>query len=205
MTGLIIKDFKTLRQYSKSLIFVLAIWTGLGIMSKNIDFVGGTLMIFMPMVAMSALAYDEKVKWDRYALTMPISRADLVLSKYALGIIVGIGCEIFFIMLSFLVTGEIGNSVEMSIVYLCLGIVIMSLQMPPIFKLGTERARMVCMLIYLLPFGVIFLLSKLGAEVSLDASIQAIEKYIWLAPIAVLLVLALSAVISISICKKKEY
>lgn len=204
MAGLIVKDFKSLKQYAKSLLFVLLVWTVMGVLNKSIDFIGGALMIFIPMVSMSAVAYDEKVKWDRYALTMPISRSDLVLSKYALGIIVGVGCSVYFAVLSLMVSGEMGNIMEKTMIYYCLGILIMAVQMPPIFRLGTERARVVCMLIYLLPFAVIFLLSKLGTKIPLE-SLKALEKYLWLAPIAVLIILVLSALISINICKKKEY
>lgn len=43
-------------------------------------------VLFSVMIPMSAIAYDDKAKWDRYALTMPVSRRDLVISKYLLAL-----------------------------------------------------------------------------------------------------------------------
>ena len=41
----------------------------------------------MVMLVITSLAYDERSRWDRYALTMPVSRKEMVLSKYLLGLI----------------------------------------------------------------------------------------------------------------------
>ena len=44
------------------------------------------MILFTIMIPMVAMSYDDKSKWDRYALTMPVSRRDMVLSKYLLAL-----------------------------------------------------------------------------------------------------------------------
>ena len=43
-------------------------------------------VMYAAMLPMTALAYDERSKWDTLAAMMPYSTGALVLSKYLLGI-----------------------------------------------------------------------------------------------------------------------
>ena len=47
---------------------------------------GGVLAVLAAMMPVTAFSFDEKAKWDKYALSMPVSRRDLVLSKYIFGL-----------------------------------------------------------------------------------------------------------------------
>ena len=87
MKGLLLKDIINLKQQGKIYIFIIAIWFAIAITSRDGNFFGGVMTMFTVLVPISAAAYDDKAKWDRYALTMPISRWDLVLSKYLLALI----------------------------------------------------------------------------------------------------------------------
>lgn len=162
------------------------------------------MMMFMPIIPMSAMAYDEKAKWDRYALTMPVSRADLVLSKYALSIIAGVFSGIVFLIVAFINGEPLADVTMRAVVYFCIGTLITSVTMPIIFKLGTERGRIACMAVYIIPFAGILLLSKMGVKITTQ-TLQSLEKFVWLVPVAALVILALSAMLATKICKKKEY
>ena len=39
------------------------------------------------MLPISALGYDERCKWERYALSMPLRKKDLFFSKLLLGVL----------------------------------------------------------------------------------------------------------------------
>lgn len=46
---------------------------------------GSVAMLLLAMLPISALGYDERCKWERYALSMPLQKKDLFFSKLLLG------------------------------------------------------------------------------------------------------------------------
>ena len=85
MKGLILKDFYNLTKQYKIILVLVIFYLLVSVSSEDTNFFGGVVSILMVMQVITTLSYDEKSNWDRYALTMPISRSDLVLSKYILG------------------------------------------------------------------------------------------------------------------------
>ena len=83
MTGLILKDFYALRNYlCKQLALMAIIFLGIGLVFKSCSILPIMLMMLMVMTAMSSFNVDESAKWDGYALTLPVTREQIVGAKY---------------------------------------------------------------------------------------------------------------------------
>lgn len=95
-------------------------------------------VVYAAMMPYTALAYDERSKWDQIAAMMPYTDGDIVLSKYLLGYLfvaaaAGIG------MAAKLITRADSGSVLMG---LCVGLLMMALTLPMMFRFGVEKGRM---------------------------------------------------------------
>ena len=88
MKGLLLKDLYCLGQNVKSLLFILVIWGLVFLPQKD----GGLLLISLSMMVSAMFtftlsSYDRQVKWDTYALSMPLSRTAMVQEKYIVSIL----------------------------------------------------------------------------------------------------------------------
>lgn len=87
MAGLILKDLMTIQRQLKTQAFVLIFFLFISIFMQQ-GFMLFTIIIFIvTFQAITALTYDEQSSWDKYANTLPISKGDIVLSKYILSIL----------------------------------------------------------------------------------------------------------------------
>lgn len=202
MKGLILKDFHNITKQYKILLILFAFYLIGSVSSKDADFFGSIITILMTMQVITAMAYDEKSNWNRYALTMPISRSDLVLSKYLLGcILLAISFAANFIFQIFAGPGTFTEALLSSFATTGLGLFFIFLILPFLFKFGVEKGRYVTMLI-------IFILSAILMLASSMKLTLPWEVFIKLLPLISVIVLILSGVISvklsIAVLEKKE-
>lgn len=202
MKGLILKDFHNITKQYKILLILFAFYLIGSVSSKDADFFGSIITILMTMQVITAMAYDEKSNWNRYALTMPISRSDLVLSKYLLGcILLAISFAANFIFQIFAGPGTFTEALLSSFATTGLGLFFIFLILPFLFKFGVEKGRYIAMLIFFIPTGVLVIVSKMGLQLP-D------EDFMSVFPVIGILVLILAGIISVSaslaIFKKKE-
>ena len=201
MKGLLLKDIINLKQQGKIYIFIIAIWFAIAITSRDGNFFGGVMTMFTVLVPISAAAYDDKAKWDRYALTMPISRCDLVLSKYLLALICAVTAAFLSELVMVIMTGDVFGSLLRSALYIAAGMLLVSLILPFIFRFGVEKARLIMMAIVLIPTILITVIS--GMDISLPEWKDS-EKTVWLFPIAAVIILVASVAVSKKIYDNKE-
>ncbi len=94
MKGLIIKDLISLKGQSKVLLVLAGFYLFIAITSDNPAVFGGIVSVVCATLPITTMALDERVSWDRYALTTPVSRSTIVFSKYLLGIILTVAANI---------------------------------------------------------------------------------------------------------------
>ena len=87
MNSLILKDFISLKSYSKSLAIIIGFFTIITFTNDEPSFLSGMIILIMSMLPITSFSYDQHAKWDLFSQTLPVSRKQLVMSKYALGII----------------------------------------------------------------------------------------------------------------------
>lgn len=118
------------------------------------NFTRGFAIMYAAMMPITALAFDEQAKWDSFAAMMPYKKRDLALSKYVVGLaallIVGV-----IQVAAILVTGILQSQpmVELQSNLIAVGLIavmgtlLMSLNLPIIFKMGAERGRIAYIII----------------------------------------------------------
>lgn len=150
--GLITKDLLQLKSYKRTLIIFIAIFVLTGIAQENTTGIGSMLVIMLTlgfgMFSIASFNYDEQAKADRYILTFPLTKKEIVLSKYLLVIgstVIGaiVGTIISFIIL-FAINKQVPNIQELIEVALggVLGLgIVEGIQIPCIYKWGAEKGR----------------------------------------------------------------
>ena len=217
MTGLIMKDLVNLKRYGKTLSIFIAIYAVMSFINKDASMFNSIFTVVLAMITISSYSFDEAANWDSYALSMPINRRDIVKSKYCLLLIIstlGIGVSLIFsiginlyigsenllIGFEFSVTGVMGILFFYSII------------IPIITKLGVEKARIIIIIVFMLPMGIVYLLmNSLNNEATIIPE-QILEigrlilqyKYI-IIPIAIVIALSISYNISVKIYRKKQF
>lgn len=97
MFGVMLKDIKNVRGQLLYYAAVVAVFFAIGIILKNVYFYMGAIIFVAAVLPISALAYDEKDNWDKFALASGVTRGQLVIARYVLGIVAfvpffGVGC-----------------------------------------------------------------------------------------------------------------
>lgn len=87
MKGLLMKDLLNLKQIVRVWALLLALFIVIGFAQQSPVYISSMLTVMVLLLPVNALAYDENCKWDAYALTMPVTRRDLALSKYLLALV----------------------------------------------------------------------------------------------------------------------
>ncbi len=162
------------------------------------------LAILLPITAIS---YDERSKWDRFALTMPVSRETLVQSKYFLSLLT----LIFSLILTLILVPLLGDHLLEDYIGILTStgaaLLMISILMPLIFHFGVEKARYLMLIIVLLPVLLLFLLRSLvrGPFPELSFIQNLSPNWLWLIPLFLILALWISYKTSIQIYLRKEF
>ncbi len=153
----------------------------------NAEVFGVAAIIISALLVILISAYDSKYKWNTYAITMPITRKDLVNSKYVYGIIVSFVAPIIYLIYAVIV-GIIYQASMSSIlvdiwwdyitVILILSastaIVLNAIFMPITMKLGAGKS----VLIYLTSIFILFIVAPLFLPV-FGIYVNGSLGYIW--------------------------
>lgn len=201
MIGLILKDIYTLKSQAKIYLILAIVYGIYGAAVGDITFIFSVITMMSAMLPITLMAYDERSKWDKYCITMPVSRKSIVLSKYilsfsCLGIILLV-TEIFTIISE-------GISIEAIMMPICIcsvGVFFISVLMSIIIKLGVEKSRLLMMLVFFIPAAIVVFVSKLEI---LHMNSDTVEKIVMLSPVAVIAIAILSMYISVKLYINKE-
>ena len=171
--GLLKKDLLNLASYKSTLIIVIICVCIVGSMSQAaINYIPIMMTTMIGMIALSTFSYDEIAKSDKYILSLPTNKKEIVIEKY----ILVISCILIGAILGFIITPIIINSINyfnkvnnINIDYDLLltttvggifGIsLVSSIQIPSIYKWGAERGRIQ---MFILVFGLIAIIVGIG-------------------------------------------
>lgn len=210
MMGLMIKDCLALKKYSRTLVLIGGFYLIWGFAMNNSYMLGGMLTLLCSMMVLTSFYYDDNAKWDIYALTMPLTRRDLVTSKYLLSILLvvvgAILSLISTILLLVLKKQPITQELYMTILALAgLAVFYQSVTIPLIIKVGVEKARIGMFAVFLVPTLIIFGISRLGIKKPSEAFLHLLVKWLpWIGCISLFLLFVISYYISIYFMEHKE-
>lgn len=216
MTGLIYKDFLVMRKAVMSYLVVLVIYGVLAYLELfNFGFVITFLQVMLMVLPMSAFAYDEQAKWERYAMSLPLGRGAVVGARYlfvlALALITAAMGLAASAVLWQIHADDILELVLTLLVASFLGLFVSAVLLPLNYKLGAERARPFLYAIIFIPLIAFTLLTRAGAlDLSAlswlnDLSPSALIGGAALLPLAGLALLFVSYLISCRVAAGKEY
>lgn len=215
MKALLLKDCYNLKKSSKTILIVFLFYGIFGILSEQSAFLTSMVAIICAIMPFSTFSYDDFSKWNNYALTMPITRKQIVYAKYLISVLMlAVGSIVSFIfgILSVAINGT--QNVKLTdlllstggVVLLCL--LVIAIILPIIIKFGVEKGRIAMIAVFLLPTGLLLLASKLPIHSWLPSGDQ-LESFLKLAficsPVVILLALLLSIMLSVRIFSKIEF
>lgn len=216
MTGLMMKDFLVMRKALKSYLFIIVTYAVLAWMDiLNYSFIISFIQVMLMVLPISAFAYDEQAKWDRYAMSLPLGRGKVVGARYLFVLLLTLFTTAVGLAGTAVValTGR-GEATEMLLtleVSTTIGLLVPAIILPLSYRLGAERARPYLYAIVFIPTILVVVLAKIDAiDFSalnrLDAlSPAAILGGASLMPMAGLAALAVSYLISCRVAAGKEY
>lgn len=208
MKGLLVKDLLVLRKYARTMAVFILVYIVVFSMLDSVDVISGMVTLVLAMMSVATFSYDELAKWDRFGLTMPVSRKQVVASRYlvsllftVLGGVITLG---FSLVSGFLrKTGDPAQSLLSAYAILSVAILFVSLILPFLYKFGPERGRLFMILVFLLPsMLLLFFKDSLSAFFPSEAMLQ--QAFLFSLPVA-LAALLLSFWISCRIYEKKEF
>ena len=132
--GLLLKDIFELWAQCR----VQLVLTGVSLLLPLFTSVGMMLLAMMPIYA---LGYDERCRWERYALAMPVRKSDLFWSRFLLGVIaIALGAAVQALAALLTGRGSLAVTAPSAVVYLLI-------TLPLMMKLGVEKGRFLLLLL----------------------------------------------------------
>lgn len=158
MSGLLIKDFLVLKKQLRILGITLIFYAILGVSMEDMRiFISSMLIFVFFMLISTSFSYDDYAKWDIYALSMPVSKDQLVKSKYILSLLL-IGTGMVLAILMCLLIPIIKKQAVLATDFISIAavgtaaLILASIILPLIFRFGAERARIFIMVVAAVPF-----------------------------------------------------
>ena len=197
MKALIQKDVYVLWKQMRIFLLVMLI-----VMVGNGSFGSVFVVLWSSMLPYTALAYDERCKWDQMAAMMPYSPRDLVLSKYVLGwlcagaagaVVLAVQAVIRVLHLP-MATG----SPLAVLISFCASASVLAVTLPVMIRFSVERGRMVMFLVIFLVCGAAGALGTIA--ISVDQTAGGIQGpfgfFVLILPVAAAVLTAVSIPLS---------
>ena len=216
MTGLILKDLFVMRKVLRSYLLLIVIYAILAYLDFfDYSFIITFIQIILAVLPISAFAYDEQSKWDRYAMSLPLGRSKVVGARY----LFVLALTLFTVAMGLAGTAllYLAHQVDPLEMFVTLmisttfGLLMPTILLPLSYKLGAERARPYLYAIVFIPVIAFVLLVK--AEIIDFSALNrlnglsptALAGGAALLPLAGLAGLAVSYLISCRVAAGKEY
>lgn len=160
MMGFMVKDVLVLRRQMLLYLLFVGVYAALVISGVFGPYILPALLVVIGlMLPMSSMSYDDLARWSKYAAATPAGRQGIVAGKYlfALLCILGSAVLVFILMLALSLTGLMeASAVETCLTVLgCIGsaLILDAILLPILFKFGTEKSRIILMILFAAVFG----------------------------------------------------
>jgi len=207
MKGLLIKELIHLRLYGRVIACMVLFFLFFGVFQGTLEGIASILamlsIMLTVMLGLNSMSFDASCKWDCFALSLPLSRRQLVAAKYLFVLIMAAALFLLDgILCGILVPFGLRFSEALLVFCGCFaaGICLIAVFFPLLYRFGIERARLFYLLLVLLPVGGRLLAGKLGLSLP-EVDWSAV---ILLSLPAALALLGISYLISAWIFQRKE-
>ena len=142
MKSLLLKDFYVITKQLKIFLIiipVIALTTGEAMSTFSI--------LLGAVLPMTAIAYDERSKWNELAAMMPYSKFDRIFSKYLLGYLCMFGAALLVFIGQIIGKNNsivvIDDDINVLLFAVMGGLIFIAINTPILFKFGSEKGRFV--------------------------------------------------------------
>ena len=147
MKGLIFKDFVNIKSQLKMYIIFVAGFFVLGMVSGATEVLSALMPMLAVLIPITAVAYDDLSGWNGFALSMPVSRADLVTARYLFTEMIIVAMAVITCAEYIAVSRNIGEAVMTTVLLYAVSNLMFAVIMPIILKFGVQKARAIFMVI----------------------------------------------------------
>ena len=183
--GLLKKDLYNLYSYKASLVIIL-LFCGIAIIGTGqINFGPIIVCVILGMISLATFSYDEIAKSNKFILTFPTSKKEIVKEKYILAIGATILGGIIGILLTIIVANVLNyfrpdNLINIdyeNLITTTIGgmwgiSLIQAIQIPSIYKWGAEKGRIQMFVLFfaiiVVVAGIGFLISKTAFNIDIE-------------------------------------
>ncbi len=172
MLGLLYKDFYTAKKELMLTGFMALVFLLYNLVIGQKEMLGpsiGVLVSVGSMVPTYSIHYDKVNGWNKFVCASPISRTQVVLSKYISGMFSVVLMNLLIVVNNWAAGSPL--PVWSYPLFLCLTLFIQAVMIPVCLKLGQNMVVVVFMLMVFLPIAILFGLNRLG--IWTDAGIQS--------------------------------
>ena len=144
MKGLLLKDWKTLLKQMKVMLAIMALFA-----CVPGTYMSAFALFYAAMMPITALAYDERAKWDELAAMMPYTAKAIVGSKYALSLTLVLPVLLLSVLSRLIVhsTPIVNEDTMALLITACLSLILMAIDLPFMFRFGVEKGRLIYILL----------------------------------------------------------
>lgn len=209
MKALLLKDIKVLAGNMKLYFILILLYILLGGFVPDLGIFQLYPILLFSLFPVTALSYDERCHWTRFGITLPVSRSELVLSKYVLGIAGAVFIALFTLAVNLLFPILFQNTVTDFRLLSCYLLAIVSSSiisldviLPVSFHFGTEKGRMIYLGAVVLLCAAPAIMDSIFDSMQLPTGAAGSPLYSGLSTIAAIFVLlaVLLTMLSINIC-----
>ncbi|MCF2682582.1 ABC-2 transporter permease [Faecalicatena contorta] len=218
MKGLLIKDFKLLKNQKQFFIVIGLITLMFMATNDNPYFTITYATMMFSMFTMSTISYDEYDNGAAYLFSLPISRKGYVGEKYVFGVLTSLLAWLIVTVLNFVFVIVRKLEIEpqelgvVSVVALVVAGMVLAISIPLQLKFGAEKSRMAFFAVFALAFVVAFIFVKVMERTSVNftAILEKLDQASFGSMTAILLLigavmLGISALISMRVMDRKEF
>ena len=169
MFGFVCKDFFVGRKntlYYFGFLVIYGVLSAAGVFPYSI--LAGIVAMVGLMLPMSSFAYDDQARWEKFAAATPAGRRGVVQGKYLFTLLVTLAASVLSgaLLTALYLLGKTDAEVwwePLAVVgaCTCFTLLLDSIFLPFLLKFGSEKARMLSMLVFAAVFGGMALLAFL--------------------------------------------
>lgn len=162
MKGLILKDLYYLKNNVK-VVLTMTVFYAVMFM-KGESYLMGVAMasLMVGVLTTGTISSDEKNNWDKYALTMPLTRKKITQEKYLLINSIVILTFVMLMIITLVILGiPTVDELLKAVIVLSLLLIILNMQIYMINKFGSEKAVIYFFIVFGTIIGLVFGLNKL--------------------------------------------
>ena len=207
MKGLLIKDFKYIIKHHLGFLFVAALFFCMAVFSNGSMYFSYYSVAMISLMPVFTMAYDEAYKWSWYEAILPVKKHLIVLEKYILVFIAAIPAIIIeALIFNFYRKMGLENLTNLAYMMLFVSLVSPAVVLPLNFRFGYLKGKIVNIIVMAIMAGLITTINinTNTAELAADGNF-AVQQNAFIFAILGVVIISISAALSIILYKKREF